>query len=139
MRIRVIDLETSSDDETGRICEIGWCDVWSTLGDLLERPTGWQTGNPHSLLVNPCQPITAKASSIHHIIDEDVRNAPLIDDAWKFASTPPEGDRIDLNAAHSAKFERRLITDEMTGGKDWLCTYKIALRLWPEELSHGNM
>jgi exodeoxyribonuclease X len=47
-------------------------------------------------------------------------------------------ERVDVFAAHSASFERQWVTDELTGGAPWICTYKCALRLWPEAPGHSN-
>ena len=34
-------------------------------------------------------------------------------------------------AAHRASFEQRFCTPALSGGADWICTWKCALRLWP--------
>lgn len=31
-----------------------------------------------------------------------------------------------------------VVTDEITGGAKWICTFKCALRLWPDAPSHSN-
>jgi len=35
-------------------------------------------------------------------------------------------------AAHRAAFEQRYCTPTLSGGADWICTWKCALRLWPD-------
>ena len=35
-------------------------------------------------------------------------------------------------AAHRASFEQRHCTPDLTGSADWVCTWKCALRLWPD-------
>ncbi len=137
MRIRVIDIETTgTEPPEHKVCEIGWCDVVSTQTDLDLKPAGWIVeGPPKSVLVNPHRTIPAESSAIHHIIDEDVADAPDLEIVAPDILRDPT---VDAFAAHSAKFERRFITDEMTGGKPWICTYKIALRIWKDELLHSN-
>lgn len=98
-----------------------------------------------SRLVNPGHPIPPETSAIHHIIDEDVAHQA----AWPVAALPIiaplhlEGNWIKPEpivafAAHNAKFERQWITDDLTSGRPWICTYKCALRLWPDAPSHSN-
>ncbi len=76
-------------------------------------------------------------SAVHHIVDEDVQGAA----PWSEAIAgllSPAFPKISVLVAHSAKFERQFITDELTGGLPWVCTYKCALRLWPQAPSHSN-
>jgi exodeoxyribonuclease X len=140
VRIRVFDTETSADGfpPDAGVCELGWTDVVSTGVDLIERPCGWKIIGPESMLVNPGHPISPQTSAIHHIVDEDVAHAPPLPEAWRIATAMPVGETIDYLSAHSAKFERRFISDEMTGGLQWIDTYKGALRIWPDLETHSN-
>jgi exodeoxyribonuclease X len=140
MRIRVIDIETTgTDPETSAICEIGYCDLVPSEieEDFLEgekKWSGWRVELPHSILVNPGRPIPPEVSAIHHIIDEDVDKAAALEGL----EAPWRDEGVTILAAHNAKFERAFITDDMTGGKEWICTYKCALRLWKDAPSHSN-
>lgn len=135
MRIRVFDLETTSiaDPPDSAVCEIGWSDVVSPADG-----EAWSVTAPKALLVNPGRPIPPETSAIHHIVDEDVSGAPGWLEAWNVASAAPDGETIRAFCAHVAKFERKYITDDLTGGADWVCSYKCALRLWPDAPSHSN-
>ncbi|WP_423228366.1 DNA polymerase III subunit epsilon [Rhizobium tumorigenes] len=129
-RIRVIDLETGGNGPND-VCEIGWQDV--TLGaDGL-----WHVGEERGgLMVNPGRPISAETMAIHHIIDEDVSDAPL----WRDVAgrvLRPEGGVLAL-AAHRASFEQRYCTPRHSGGATWICTWKCALRVWPHLASFSN-
>lgn len=113
MRFRCIDFETTgipTEDDTHAIVEIGWCDV----GDA-----------PRSVLCNPGRPIPPEAMAVHHITDEMVRDAT--------------GDIgvIDSNecyfVAHNADYERQFYQP----ATPYICTYKVAMRLWPDAPSHG--
>lgn len=122
-RIRVIDLETAGPGPTD-VCEIGWQDV--ICHDGLWR-LGDERGN---LLINPGRPISPDTMAIHHIRDQDVVGAPF----WASAAAAilrPEGALLAL-AAHRAAFEQRYCTPRLAGGVDWICTWKCAMRLWPE-------
>ena len=41
-------------------------------------------------------------------------------------------------AAHRADFEQQFCTPALTRGADWICTWKCALRLWPDCPSFSN-
>jgi exodeoxyribonuclease X len=121
--IRVIDLETGGNGPHD-VCEIGWQDVEMGSDGL------WHVGESRgSFLVNPGRPISPETMAVHHILDCQVADAPL----WRQIAPgvlQPPGDVVAL-AAHRANFERRYCTPGLTGGADWICTWKCALRLWP--------
>ena len=129
--VRVVDLETTGNSFTdGGVVEVGWQDV--ALG-----PDGaWVLrAGPGTQLVHPGNPISAVTSAIHHIIDEDVADAP----PWQLAAPPvlqPGG--CAALAAHRASFEQRWCTPALSGNARWVCTYKCALRLFPDSPTHSN-
>jgi exodeoxyribonuclease X len=137
-RIRIFDLETTGFTPPDHApCEVAYCDLVTRQTDLIDRPTGWRVAGGHGYLCNPGRPIPPETSAIHHIVDEDVADLPL----WLEILDHTAGDHncgAIAYAAHNGKFERQWITDEMTSGKPWICTYKCALRLWPEAPSHSN-
>lgn len=128
--IRVIDLETAGNGASD-VCEIGWQDV---VQDIHGR---WQVSLERgSRLVNPGRPITADTMAIHHIRDMDVADAPF----WKEVAPSilrPSHPIVAL-AAHRAAFEQRYCTPKLSGGASWICTWKCALRIWPELLRFSN-
>lgn len=130
-RVRVIDLETTGSAPPAHdVCEIGWQDVVRVDGRwALNAERG-------STLVNPGRLIPPVTMAVHHIMDEDVVGAPF----WReIAATilQPNGGTIAL-AAHRAAFEQRFCTPRHTGGARWVCTWKCALRLWPDSPSFSN-
>jgi exodeoxyribonuclease X len=134
--IRVFDLETTGFSPPAKVCEIGWHDL-QAIGPDLADSIRWSIGSQRgSILVNPGIPIPPEVSAVHHIIDEDVTDCV----SWEMACEgffPPK-DEVVCYAAHNIKMERQWITDELTGGRPWVCTYKGALRVWPEAPSHSN-
>lgn len=129
-RIRVIDLETAG-PAAHDVCEIGWQDV--VQGEDGRWAVNDQRG---AAFVNPGHPITPATMAIHHIADEDVAGAPF----WKAAAPPilkPAEGLLAL-AAHRAAFEQRYCTPQLTGGAHWICTWKCALRLWPDLPGFSN-
>lgn len=129
-RIRVIDLETAGGGPYD-VCEIGWQDV--ARGDDGIWAVTEERG---AHFVNPGRPISPETMSVHHIIDDYVVDAPL----WKVLAPdilqPALG--VAALAAHRAAFEQRYCTPMLTGGASWICTWKCALRLWPELQSFSN-
>jgi exodeoxyribonuclease X len=129
-RVRVIDLETAG-PSTQDVCEIGWQDV--TLGDDGRWIVNDERG---AVFVDPGRPISAATMAVHHIIDADVAGA----DFWKDAAPPilKPADGVLALAAHRAAFEQRYCTPQLSGGARWICTWKCALRLWPDLPSFSN-
>lgn len=130
--IRVIDLETTGNSPPAHgVCEIGWQDV------ALSASGRWELfGDGGNRLVNPGRPMTPITTAIHHIRDEDVADAPY----WHDVARPvldPWPRRLAL-AAHRASFEQQYCTPALTRGADWICTWKCALRLWPDSPSFSN-
>jgi len=130
--IRVIDLETTGDAPPQHgVLEIGWQDValgedgrWELMGDGGHR------------FVNPDRPIPPVTQAVHHILDEQVADQPrFIDVARPILDPYPR--RIAL-AAHRADFEQQFCTPTLTHGAEWICTWKCALRLWPDSPSFSN-
>lgn len=130
--IRVIDLETTGNaPPTHAVCEIGWQDV------ALGENGRWELyGEGGSTLVNPGRPIPPLTMAVHHLRDEDVADAPWWHDVARQALDPwPR--RVAL-AAHKASFEEQFCTPALTRGADWVCTWKCAMRLWPDTPSFSN-
>lgn len=121
MVVRVIDTETTGTEPTDKIVEIASVDVM--LNGTI--------GNEKTSLVNPLVPIPHTASAIHHICDQDVAGMPDI------ASVIERFKGADLYVAHNADFDRKFL-DPILGSASWICTYKCALRLWPDAPSHSN-
>lgn len=118
MMIRCIDFETTgipTETDPHAVVEIGWC-------DMTDRPlfVDW----PQAVLCNPGRPIPHEAMAIHHITDADVADATGSLDGL---GVP------DYFAAHNADYERQFLKTEVP----FICTYKVALRLWPDAAAHS--
>jgi len=131
--VRVVDLETTGRNfSDGGVVEAGWQDL------VPDDMGGWRLGGTaSSLLINPGQLISPETSAIHHIVDEDVADAPM----WHAAAPQilrPDTPRLAALAAHRAAFEQRWCIAALTRGTPWICTYKCALRLWPDAPTFSN-
>lgn len=123
MIIRVLDFETTGFPPNAGVCEVGWTDVRLANGEI-------SVGESIGLLCNPNMPIEEKAGSVHGITDEMVREQPPTMHRFRQLM---EG--ADVFCAHNAEFERAFFEG---GGKNWICTYKVSLVLYPDFPSHKN-
>lgn len=121
--IRVIDLETGgagADD----VCEIGWQDVRQ------DPDGGWRLDEESGArLVNPGRPMLPDTLAVHHILDAQVAGQPYWREIAPAVLRPERG--VIALAAHRAAFEQRYCRPGLTGGAEWICTWKCALRVWP--------
>ena len=121
--IRVIDIETTGiDPATDAIIEIASVDMVREGGIT----------NAMDTLVRPGKPIPPGASAVHHIVDEDVQSAPNLSDVVD----PFRG--ADYYVAHNCEFEQSFFAAQGIELGPWICTYKCALRVWPELEGHSN-
>jgi len=128
----VVDLETTgSSPPAHAVCEIGWQDV------VLQDNGCWSlAADRGSSFVNPGRLIPPVTMAVHHIMDADVAGEP----SWQEIAPSvlqPEGGAVVL-AAHRSAFEQRFCTPRLSGGAHWICTWKCALRLWPDSPSFSN-
>ena len=124
--IRVLDVETTGlDPAVHRIVEIATVDVVVRENGEVARGERW------SSLVNPGVPIPPEASAVHHIVDGMVADAPPIGELVDYVKRGPPA----FYCAHNRRFDMGFIRPSDI---DWLCTYKIAVRLWPDCPSHSN-
>jgi exodeoxyribonuclease X len=131
VRFRVIDIETTGLVPPAEIIEIGCVDVVSEDGAITIEP-------PRSQLFRPLHGITPETMAVHHITERDFHDdTPVCSDALLFAlvNQAPEP---DILVAHNCAFEQRFISDFAGNGLPWICTHKIALRVWPDAPRHSN-
>ncbi len=121
--IRVIDIETTGiDPATDAIIEIA----------SVKMLRGGGITNTMDTQVPSGQPIPSGASAVHHIVDEDVKDAlPLGQVIDRFRGA-------DVYVAHNCEFERSFFAAQHMTLGPWICTYKCPLRVWPELEGHSN-
>lgn len=124
MRLRVMDLETTGMEPTDAVVQIGQCDVTLIDGKAT-------VGMPSAMFVNPGRPIPPEARAVHHISEKDVTGAPTVDIGFlQLMAGPP-----DVFCAHNMKFDRQFFSGAYV---PWICTRKIAMRLWPDAPNYQN-
>lgn len=130
MLIRSIDFETTGfakPEKPSGVCEVGWADI-----DIVETTGQRQpfVRSPASIICDPGIPVDPEARAIHHISDEVIANGdhPTL----AFGALMEHGP--DYFCAHNADHEREYFDG---GDTPFICTYKVALRLWPDAPSHS--
>ena len=131
MTIRIVDIESTglnTDDEKHGIVEIGWCDL----------SNGFIKG-PFSHLVNPGRPSSIPALAVHHICDEMLIDAINPDEACRILA---DGEH-EYICAHNTDHEKGFVGPGVLAStgeeRKWICTYKSALRIWPDAPGHKLM
>jgi exodeoxyribonuclease X len=132
--ICVLDCETTGiDPRTDAVVEIA-----SVYVSTPSTSSGGVIGEPRVSLVYPIsadgspRTIPAEASGIHHIVDEDVADAPLLFEALHLVITYP----VDIFCAHNSPFDSSFLS--MLSGR-WIDTLRCARHLYPEAPNHKNM
>jgi exodeoxyribonuclease X len=127
--IRVVDLETDDMDPPAPVLEAGICDLNQITDD------GWEVGAPSSQ-VFWAQRLSPAARGTHHITYEEIADAVPFH-AEAFCREIYESGFIVI-AAHNWDFEAKWLTPDRLGILRPLCTYKAALRVWPDAPKHSN-
>ncbi|MGC5348805.1 exodeoxyribonuclease X [Klebsiella pneumoniae] len=114
--LRVIDTETTSFE--GGIVEIASVDI--EFGAIC---------NPMSDFVRPPEAIGFEAMAIHHITEDMVADAPFISEViGRYLGA-------SVYVAHNAAFDKGKLPQI---DAPWICTLKLARKLYPEFESYGN-
>lgn len=117
--IRVVDFETTGMEPPAEVCEVGVCDL--ELGEPIMSRVSWLCG---------VKEMPPEARSLHHISMAEIGDANPFDPSRIADCGPPP----DAYAAHNSEFETKFWTPD----KPIICTYKAALRVWPDAPGHSN-
>lgn len=128
---RVIDIETTGMSPPAEIIEIGRVDV-VRRGDAIEIE------RPMARLYRPLRGIPPENMAIHHITPSDFDEHTPVCTTERLQMAVWGGTPPDVLVAHNCEFERRFISDIVTKGLPWICTFKVALRVWPDAPRHTN-
>lgn len=118
--VRVIDFECTGIEpsEGAEVCEVGVCDV-DVEGRRIELPKSWLCG---------VEKMPPEVRAVHHIALGECAGLPPFDASQML---PPD---IKFLAAHNSSYETKFFTPTIPV----ICTYKAALRVWPEAPAHNN-
>lgn len=124
-KIVVIDFETTGISDDKRAVEIAWFELNRNLEIVDER----------SSLINPQIPIPKRASDVHGITDNDVRDQPTLDEFMIQMNHNPFIDEKVCVVAHNISFDLPLFR-KYCGGVVELCTLKLARAVYPDLPNH---
>ncbi len=124
--VGVVDTETTGiDPKTCKVVEVGLYQRLNKTEDFA-----------YQKLVNPGEPIPPEVSAVHHICDADVADAQ----SWHMVKAQLSnflvGNKIDILVAHNYEYDSVVLG--LGPDYQWICTYKCALRQWPDAPSHKN-
>lgn len=117
--IRVVDFETTGiEPPEAEVCEVGMCDF--RLGERhVGEPKSWLCG---------VRTMPPEARAIHHISLAECAGKPA------FEAEPLTDAGISAIATHNSEFDTKFFVPTVPV----ICTYKAALRVWPDAPSHSN-
>lgn len=129
-KIIVMDTETTGlDYHDDKVIEVG-------AYGLLRDEDGYFFERKYNFMLNPGdRQIDVEAMAVHHITDDDVRDAPrAAEEDWSWLRN------YGLIAAHNAPFDRNFCEKDGITDSDqkWLCTLRLAKHLFPDAPSHKN-
>ncbi len=117
--IRVIDFETTgTEPPDAEVCEVGICDLILEERRILP-PKTWMCG---------VKSMPPEVRAVHHI------SLAECEGFQPFSANEIFYDPVDAIAAHNSEFETKFFASPVPV----ICTYKAALRVWPEAPSHSN-
>ena len=130
MNYLVLDTETSSTKDDRGVVELGWVQI-DEEWNILDRVNN---------LIDPQQPISPSASGIHGLTNEDVADAPTLEEFFTRTDVPGcYGRRIQgpvVLIGHRVGFDRPAVEPYIDGDVFELDTLRYARRLYPEADDH---
>ncbi len=130
-RLRVIDIETTGEAPPAEIIEFGRVDVVRT-------GHAWVVERPMARLYRPLGPIPPETMAVHHITEADFTPDTSVCTPERLQQAIRGGERPDVLVAHNCAFERLFLEAALPASLPWICTYKVALHVWPEAPRHSN-
>lgn len=123
VRVRIVDLETTGKEPPAQVCEYAYVD--------LDTETREAIGEPVSRL-HFVETMPPEVRAVHHITQAETVGYPPFD---CFAvSSEAKAAGVWGFAAHQSEFEGQWIISDLPV----ICTYKGALRVWPDAPTHSN-
>lgn len=138
--ILVLDCETTGLDATNdAVVEIAAVPLIHS-DDGNGGDGGWFVMPGASSLVAPGRRVPPEARAVHHLSDEELRNAPHLPRAMAdvLMAVDRRGERIEALCAHNSEFDRGFLGGFFPSDVPWLDTWRLAMHLWPDAPSYSN-
>lgn len=125
-RFIVIDTETTDATTSAGVCEFAYAEIDENFNIIIE----------HTSLIDPEKPISASASGVHGIIDEDVVDSPTLAEYMYVVHDDNPLDGKVVIIGHNVQFDLRYIGPYVSNLKGQICTLKLARRFLPNAENH---
>ncbi len=130
-RLRVIDIETTGVAPPAEIIEFGRVDV-------VQAGDAWIVERPMARLYRPLGAIPPETMAVHHITAADFTPDTPVCTPERLWQAIHGGEPADVLVAHNCAFERLFLEAALPASLPWICTYKVALHVWPGAPRHSN-
>lgn len=124
-RVLVVDFETTGVKWPYHAVEVAWIELDRHFQEITSR----------SSLIKPPVRILAEVTEIHGITNDDVSDAPSLDEFLIEECGHPFENQHVCFVAHNAPFDYRLFKD-FCGSATLICTVAAARRLYPKAKNH---
>lgn len=124
-RVLVVDFETTGVKWPYHAVEVAWIELDRHFQEITSR----------SSLIKPPVRIPAEVTEIHGITNDDVSDAPSLDEFLIEECGHPFKNQHVCFVAHNAPFDYRLFKD-FCGSATLICTVAAARRLYPKAKNH---
>lgn len=124
-RVLVVDFETTGVKWPYHAVEVAWIELDRHFQEITSR----------SSLIKPPVRIPAEVTEIHGITDDDVSDAPSLDEFLIEECGHPFENQHVCFVSHNAPFDYRLFK-EFCGSATLICTVTAARRLYPKSKNH---
>lgn len=132
IRLRVIDFEGNGTEPPRQIIEYGWCDLVRE-----SEQSAWEIAETGSRLFGLTEPMDPVARAVHHITPAEIAGKPLFEPGRAMSDAARDG--VSAVVAHCWDlYEGKWLAPALTPSLRPLCTWKAALRVWPDAPSHSN-
>jgi len=138
--LRVVDIETTGMEPPAEVIELGWQDVLRTSYEawvIAEDDHGAALFSSET----PCPP---DVMAVHHILPWHLDGCERFtaQRGQELMEAKTLGRVADVFVAHNASYESMFLDGfkarDGSSPPRWLCTYKAALRVWPDAPNHKN-
>jgi exodeoxyribonuclease X len=138
MKLRVTDTETTGlEPESNGIIEMAGVNL--IVDSQVDGIIDWCIGFSATSFCQPGYEISFGAMATHHIMPEDLKDAPP--PATASAYLDEHLGEPDFWVAHNAPFDRSffvMVNQKYGDVKRWLDTYRIAKHIWPDAPGYSN-
>ncbi len=129
MRFIVLDTETTGFKQPAALVEIAWVEIDQDFNVIDSAQS----------LIDPQTQIEAGASGVHGITNDDVLDAPTIEEFFDIVKRDPFGNDEIILVGHNIAYDEKFVAPHIKSLIGRICTLKCSRRLYPEAENHKLM